>query len=475
METQSSNKVLSVSELTSSIKAMLEGNFPNVSVQGEISNFKAQSSGHLYFSLKDKGAQISCVMFKGFTKGLQKMPKIGDQVIVKGDLSVYPPRGGYQLMVRELSFSGLGELLLKLHALKESLKAKGYFDPLRKKSLPLFPKKILVITSPTGAVIQDILHVLERRASKFHLILYPVKVQGDGAAQEIAQAICEANKYNLADVMIIGRGGGSMEDLWAFNEEIVIEEIVKSHIPVVSAVGHETDYTLSDLASDIRAPTPSAAAEIVSQETLKMQEGLILSKKRVAQALIQKIHLSKEKLSSFSRHPLLGKKETLLFPYMQRLDEMSQRLDQSIKQIITEKKLHIEGMKKQRFDPRHTLIQAKKTLKAYASRIDESIFSKLHLYKSSCSAKLLQKSLDQILKKKVEEKKEKCKTLISHLRSINPENLLEKGYAIVFSQKDHSLILDVEKALPDQKIYTRLKGGTIYSTIEKTERNHGRK
>lgn len=475
MEKQSSIKVLSVSELTYSIKSKLEGSFPDVSVQGEISNFNAQSSGHFYFTLKDNQAQISCVMFKGFTKGLQKMPKIGDQVVVKGELSVYAPRGGYQLVVRSLAFSGLGELLLKLHALKESLKEKGYFDPERKKALPLFPKKILVITSPTGAVIQDILHILERRASKFHLILYPVKVQGEGASNEIALAIREANKYRLADVMIIGRGGGSMEDLWAFNEENVIEAIVASNIPIVSAVGHESDYTLADLASDKRAPTPSAAAEIISQESSSMLESLLLAKKRAAQSLIQKIHLSKEKLSSFTKHPLLGKKETLLFSFMQKLDDVTQKLDQSINQKIVEKKLRIEGMKKQRFDPRHTLFQAKETLKAFTSRIDSSILSKIQLYKSSCSSKVLQKNLDQLLLHKIIEKKQKCKTLISHLQSINPENLLDKGYAIIFSQKDNSIILDADKISVQDRIYTRFKDGTIYSTIDKIEKNHGRK
>jgi len=475
MTNTTEKKILSVSELTFCIKSKLESLFPLVSVQGEISNFKAQSSGHLYFSLKDKEAQISCVMFKGATKGLQKMPKIGDQVIVKGDLSVYPPRGGYQLMIRQLTFAGLGNLLLKLHALKESFKAKGYFDPACKKPLPTSPKKICVITSPTGAVIKDIINVLERRSSQFHLILYPVKVQGEGASIEIAKAIGEANKHSIADVIIVGRGGGSMEDLWPFNEENVVTAIFESKIPVVSAVGHETDYTLADLTADKRAPTPSAAAEIVSGETAKMVEMLQVCKKRVVQTLIAKVRLSKEKLLAFSKHPLFSQKEALLFPFIQKIDEQAQKIEQTIKQKILEKKLLLNGMKKQRFDPKHSLILARNTINTLQLRLDESIFSKIFSIKTTLSSTTLKRQLDQKALQKLLEKKEKIKTLSSHLRSINPQNLLEKGYAILFSQKDDSIILNTDQVQKEEKIYAHLKDGKISATIDNIEKNHGRK
>jgi exodeoxyribonuclease VII large subunit len=468
-------KVLSVSELTFHIKSKLESLFPFVSVQGEISNFKAQSSGHLYFSLKDKDAQISCVMFKGAAKGLQKMPKIGDQVIVKGDLSVYPPRGGYQLMIRQLTFAGLGDLLLKLHALKESFKAKGYFDPKSKKPLPKSPKRICVITSPTGAVIQDIIHVLQRRSSQFHLILYPVKVQGEGASVEIAKAIDEANKHNIADVLIVGRGGGCMEDLWPFNEENVVTSIFESKIPVVSAVGHETDYTLSDLTADKRAPTPSAAAEIVSDETAKVLQTLQVCKRRVAQTLIAKIRLSKEKLTAFSKHPLFSKKEALLFPFMQKLDENTQKIEQTIKQKILEKKLQLEGMKKQRFDPKHSLSIARNTVNTLQLRLDEAIFSKMLSIKNALVSKNFKKQFDQNALQKLLERKEKIKNISSHLHSINPQNLLEKGYAILFSQKDDSIILSTDQLQKEDKITAHLKDGKLFATIDNIEKNHGRK
>lgn len=475
MTNQNSKKILSISELTFCIKSKLESLFPGVNVQGEISNFKAQSSGHLYFSLKDKEAQISCVMFKGSTRGLQKMPKIGDQVIVEGDLSVYPPRGGYQLMIRKLKFAGLGNLLLKLHELKESFKSKGYFDERHKKPLPSSPKRICVITSPTGAVIQDIIHVLKRRSSQFHLILYPVKVQGEGAALEIATAIQEANKHSVADVLIVGRGGGSMEDLWPFNEECVVNAIYSSKIPVVSAVGHETDYTLSDLTADRRAPTPSAAAEIVSGETAKMIEMLQICKKRVIQSLLAKIHISKEKLLVFSRHPLFSKKEALLFPFMQKIDEAAQKIEQNIKQNILEKKLRLEGMKKQRFDPRHSLGLASNTLITLKKRLDEAIFAKMYSMKNSLPSPSLKKQLDQNILKRILDRREKIKSISSHFHSINPHNLLDKGYAILFSEKDDSIILSIDQVQKNEKMSIQLKDGKISATIENIERNHGRK
>ncbi len=257
---------LTVSQLTNAIKLNLESTFPRIHLQGEISNFKVQTSGHLYFSLKDVHAQISVVMFKADASLLKIMPKAGDQVIVKGALNVYPPKGNYQLIVRELAYVGIGELLQKLEALKFKLHQMGWFKNSHKKPLPRFPQRIGVVTSPTGAVIQDILNVLSRRFSGFHLILNPVKVQGEGAADEISQAIEDFNRYQSVDVMIVGRGGGSLEDLWAFNEEIVAKAIFHSQIPIISAVGHETDHCIADYVADVRAPTPSAAAEIVIAE-----------------------------------------------------------------------------------------------------------------------------------------------------------------------------------------------------------------
>lgn len=320
-------KVFTVSELTFAIKSVLEPNFRAISVQGEISNFKVQTSGHLYFSLKDAGSQISSVLFKGNAASLSRMPKEGDQVIAKGEISLYAPRGQYQIVIRELQFLGLGELLLKLHQLKEQLQMRGWFDPERKKPLPQLPRRIGVVTSPTGAVIRDILHILTRRFDGFQVVLNPVKVQGEGAAQEIAQAIYDFNKYQLADVLIVGRGGGSIEDLWAFNEEIVAKAIFESKIPVISAVGHETDFTIADWVADVRAPTPSAAAEIAIAEKANLLHYLKQAEQHCRQRISQQVSQYRQRVAALQKHPLLSSPYGVLAPAIQRLDDFSRQLE----------------------------------------------------------------------------------------------------------------------------------------------------
>ncbi len=320
MEISTSNKIYSVSELTYAIKSILENKFRFISIKGEVSNFKHQSSGHLYFSIKDKNAQISSAMFRQNAKSLTKMPKDGDQVIVEGEISVYPPRGNYQIIVRKLRFEGVGDLLVKLHELKEKLKQMGWFEKDIKKKLPFFPKRIGVITSPTGSVIQDILNVLKRRFSNFNLILNPTKVQGYGAKEEIAQAIYDFNKYNLCDVLIIGRGGGSLEDLWAFNEEIVAKAIFESKIPIISAVGHETDVSISDFVADVRAPTPSAAAELAVKEKSHILDTLNNYQKQILKHTVYLYKNDFQKLKSYIQNPYLSSSTMLLGKQMQMIE-----------------------------------------------------------------------------------------------------------------------------------------------------------
>ena len=295
--------ILTVSQLTNAIKHCLESSFPHVWLQGEVSNFKVQSSGHLYFSLKDQNSQISAVMFRTEASLLKVVPKDGAQIILRGELNLYPQTGKYQIVVRELRFLGLGELLVKLEELKAKLHAKGWFRSDIKKPLPKFPKTIGVVTSPTGAVIQDILNVLTRRFPGFHLVLNPVRVQGEGAAAEIAQAIRQFNEYQLADVLIVGRGG-DIEDLWAFNEEVVAEAIYMSQIPVISAVGHETDVCLSDFVADARAPTPSAAAALVIPDRHQLCHYLDQLRHRMQHVVLQHIRHDRQKLAGIQRHPL---------------------------------------------------------------------------------------------------------------------------------------------------------------------------
>jgi exodeoxyribonuclease VII large subunit len=266
------NKPISVSELTAEIKNILEGKFENVWVSGEISNYKHHYSGHMYFTLKDDSAEIKAVMFKGFNQYLRFKPEDGMQVLANGRLSVYEQRGQYQLILKQLEPSGIGTLYLAFEALKKQLAEEGLFDSDRKVELPKYPNTVGVITSQSGAAVQDIFQILERRAPFVNLVLRATKVQGEGAAHDIVQAIEEFNEFREVDALIMGRGGGSLEDLWPFNEEIVARAISVSKIPIISAVGHETDYSISDMVADHRAPTPSAAAEIVSPSVSDIKE-----------------------------------------------------------------------------------------------------------------------------------------------------------------------------------------------------------
>jgi len=260
---ENSLKILTVLEITRRIKQLLEGGFAGVAVQGELSNFKRHTSGHLYFTLKDESAQISGVMWRSRAAGLAFDPQDGMKVVITGRLSVYEVRGVYQIDASSIRPLGVGELQIAFDRLKQKLSAEGLFDAERKKPLPEYPGRIGVVTSPTGAALQDMMNILRRRFPCVQLILNAVRVQGAGAAEEIARAVDEFNAYGEVDVMIVGRGGGSLEDLWAFNEEAVARAIARSRIPVVSAVGHEIDFTIADFVADVRAPTPSAAAEIV--------------------------------------------------------------------------------------------------------------------------------------------------------------------------------------------------------------------
>ncbi|MBS0616490.1 MAG: exodeoxyribonuclease VII large subunit [Verrucomicrobia bacterium] len=406
--------IFSVTELTHAIKKQLESKFALVVVRGEISNFKEQASGHHYFTLKDAESQISAVFFRGNNKSLTRPLKNGDQVIIRGELSVYAPRGNYQIIVRDLQYAGVGELLLKLHELKAKLQAKGWFDPQHKKPLPHIPKTIGVVTSPTGAVIQDILNVLSRRLSNFHLILNPVKVQGDGAAREIALAIDDFNKYSLADVLIVGRGGGSLEDLWAFNEEIVAEAIFRSKIPIVSAVGHETDVSIADFVADVRAPTPSAAAELVSAEKAALLQALYQMTQRFDLSMHHILHRYEEKLYSMQRQSAFSSPFALLGTAAQRLDDLQMQIDLGLQQRMSLAKTQLQ-----------TLDRMKEALSP-AQRIP-----------------LLRQKLGQ---------------LASHLRSIDPKNLLSKGYAMVF-QENGTVITSSTEALEGESVRLQWKDG----------------
>ncbi len=318
---------LSVSELTGRIKESLEQSFGSVAVIGEISNFKIHSaSGHVYFSLKDEGATISAVMWRSRASSVYFSPQDGMKVIAKGRITVYPPRGNYQIDVISLRPAGIGELQLAFEKLKLKLQQEGLFDLPRKRSLPAYPDRIGIVTSETGAALQDIISIIRRRYPPVELILAPVRVQGSGAAAEIAGAIELMNRYNKPDVLIVGRGGGSLEDLWAFNEEVVARAIYKSKIPVVSAVGHETDFCIADFVADLRAPTPSAAAEIVVPDKRELLEIIREFGYNLSLAVSDLIQYRKDQIINALNTYAFNRPYDLLRSYSQRVDDIDRQL-----------------------------------------------------------------------------------------------------------------------------------------------------
>ncbi len=293
-------KVFTVIEITRKIRSLLEGNFGNIWVSGEISNYRKAASGHIYFTLKDESAVIKAVLFKGYQQNIHFKTGDGLKVIAHGNIDVFDKRGEYQIIIDLMEPEGIGDLQLAFEKLKQRLQKEGFFDESHKKKIPAFPDSIGVITSQTGAALRDILNITARRYKGIRIIIYPVLVQGDGAAEEITAAINTANRRMEADVLIVGRGGGSIEDLWPFNEEIVARAIYDSKIPVISAVGHEIDFTISDFVADLRAPTPSAAAELVvknKEELLKSSKELIT---RLYSSIDRLISYKKEKVSFYS-------------------------------------------------------------------------------------------------------------------------------------------------------------------------------
>ncbi|WP_303868214.1 exodeoxyribonuclease VII large subunit [Acetobacterium wieringae] len=315
-------KILSVSEVNQYVKTLLESNslLKNLMIQGELSNVKRAASGHLYFSLKDAGSKIDCVMFKNAVTGLKFLPKEGQKVTLRGSLGVYQPSGQYQITVRSMEPQGLGDLFQAYLALKDELAAKGYFDRDHKKKLPEIISRVGLVTSPTGAAVKDMISIIKRRNPLMDIVIYPSLVQGDEAAGTIIKGIQAFNMAQSVDVIIIGRGGGSIEDLWAFNDERLAKVIFESELPVVSAVGHEIDYTIADFVADLRAPTPSGAAELVAEETLSMIQNLVAQKKRLIQSMEATIDRNRRLL-------LQSRKELLRYRPQERIEERRLFLD----------------------------------------------------------------------------------------------------------------------------------------------------
>ena len=335
---------LTVSALTAQIKEILEDQVGEVSVAGEISNLRRQSSGHYYFTLKDEGSQIPCALFQGSALRLKIAPKDGAKVVAQGEVSVYAPRGAYQLIVRSLEPVGKGDLHQRFEELKSKLEAEGLFSAERKRELPYFVQRVALVTSPTGAAVRDAIHVLQRRCPRIRITVFGVKVQGEGAAEEVAEAIEEIGRRKMADVVLVVRGGGSLEDLWAFNEEVVARAVVASPIPVISGVGHETDFTICDFVADVRAPTPSVAAEMVSQPDVDWVEELRAWRDRLGEAAVDFLEEKRRRLGDLAGSYVFREPRKMVEMSGQRVDELAVQLMRGLEGGWRYRKQYAEGL-----------------------------------------------------------------------------------------------------------------------------------
>ncbi len=388
--------VFSVSQITSLIKETLEAGFGNLSIEGEISNYRPASSGHVYFSLKDTDAMISCVMFRGSAAKLSFLPGDGKLVRIRGDLSVYPKRGNYQIIVTTMSLAGEGAILQMLEERKRRFAAEGLFEQDLKKPLPLNPERIAVVTSPTGAAIRDILQVLRRRHSGVSVLILPAAVQGEAAGEQIARQIKIANLHKLADVLIIGRGGGSLEDLLPFSDEQVVRAVAESQIPLISSVGHEIDWALSDFAADLRAPTPSAAAELVSasRDELKTRTNSAMRYLTAGmQSRISGIHGLLERFSPQVMERTLRQK---LQPLLLRLDDGKEDLTRSLENRLRTHNHRLElarerlanGSPQQIMSRGYALVKSGDKLVSDSSHVHKDSILDITLYRGKLTARV---------------------------------------------------------------------------------------
>jgi len=366
-----SDEIISVGILTQQIRSLLEGSFDSVQVRGEISNFRRQSSGHIYFTLKDADAQIKAVFFRGDVRNLKFDPKDGMSVVVHGELTVYNVRGEYQIRVTRILPEGKGNLQEQFEALKRKLFVEGLFEESRKKALPSFPEKIAIVTSPTGAALQDFLQILGRRCPRIRVQVFGAKVQGSGAAEEVAAAVQTLNRMAEVDVIIVARGGGSIEDLWAFNEEVLARAIADSKIPIISGVGHEIDYTISDFVADLRAPTPSAAAEMLSLSDDEWSDRLEATRRTLFKETLTQLENHRWKLNSFHDHYVFKEPVRIVEQWFQRTDDLRERLQRGLNVRRDQSRDRIAYMKQrwQNVDPRKKLKDFRQELRARENQL----------------------------------------------------------------------------------------------------------
>ncbi|MCK9235336.1 MAG: exodeoxyribonuclease VII large subunit [Acholeplasmataceae bacterium] len=432
---------LTVSALTKYIKVKLEQDkhLVRILIKGEISNFKRHSRGHFYFTLKDEAASISCIMFSRDAGAVSFDPKEGDHVLIEGKINIYEPSGTYSIQVRELKLDGIGELYLQYEKLKKELSEKGYFADARKKAIPKFPKKIGVITSPTGAVIEDIKNTVQRRYLLTEVHLYPALVQGPGASQSLREQIELANRLNEVDVLIVGRGGGSIEDLWGFNELETIEAIYRSQIPIITAIGHETDFTLSDFVSDLRAPTPTAAAELATPNS---------------QDLLTKIA------------ELTYQNQRLMLGYLEFYQTKLLHFDESLERLSPKQKLerHQNEINRLLEALNYRYLNYLKLQAYQVERFEEKMkhpLEQIKLYQEK--QQRLQDRLAEQVQTLFERKRWQFNHLKDTLKALSPLALMDKGYALV--KKGTDVLTSIQTVKLDDNIEIELKDGYVYTKV----------
>jgi exodeoxyribonuclease VII large subunit len=439
--------ILTVSELTRAVREILEGRIGEVWVEGEISNYRKQSSGHHYFTLKDDRSQIPCVMFARSYGAQTRIVLVdGMQVQVYGLVSVYEARGQYQLIVQLIQPRGQGLLQAKFEALKRKLQAEGLFDPNHKRTLPKFPQRIALVTSSTGAAVQDMLNILKRRSPWLSILICPVRVQGEGAAAEISKMIdfvSSRAEVLKIDLMVVGRGGGSLEDLWEFNEESVARSIYSSRIPVVSAVGHEIDFTIADFVADLRAPTPSAAAELVVPDIFALQ-GELLSRRSALDRLVwQSLEIRRMQVRRLSEKPYLREPRRLIIERQQRVDQLEMRFSEIWKNTLQQRRAGIAKMLAilSAFRPERWLQAKRGELGGLETRLKRTAATRL------------------------DSRKSRIAELANFLRLLGPRQTLERGYSITLDANG-SVVRFVESLQVGERIRTKLADGEVNSVVE---------
>ncbi len=435
-------EILSVSELTARLKDLLESEFGLIWLSGEISNLRRPASGHFYMTLKDRESQMRGVMFRTRQRYLDFEPDDGQEVLVRGRLTVYEPRGEYQLVIDYMEPLGEGALRLAFEKLKTRLAEEGLFDEARKKRPPLLPQRVALVTSPTGAAVRDFVRVARRRFENVGLSIYPVRVQGEGAAVEIAEAVEDLNRWGGFDLIVLTRGGGSLEDLWAFNEEVVARAVAASDIPVVSAVGHEVDFTICDFAADFRAPTPSAAAEMVFREKRELEDHLRRTRQRMAVRIQGRVELARERLSHLQTK--LGDPRLAISNRRMYVDDLSEKMIAQIHGSLDQKKRELQSA-------RSRLAPYNPKLRISANRTRQT---------------MLNRDLARAGKRRLDRSREQLSHLAARLGNLSPLTVLERGFALARHPQDLKTLRSSDEVSPGQHLNLVLAKGELDVVVD---------